>query len=53
VSAEVEQVRAELARARGAQPGAAIDQARAFIEQAVAIDPRRARTQKVRAELTR
>jgi hypothetical protein len=50
VSAEVEQVRAELARARG---GKLIERAREFIEQAAAIDPKRVRTQKVRAELTR
>jgi hypothetical protein len=53
VSAEVEQVRAEAARARGSAPDAAITAARSFIEHAVAIDPRRVEAVKIQGALGR
>jgi tetratricopeptide (TPR) repeat protein len=52
-SAEVEQLRAEAARARGSAPGAAVASGLAFIATAMAIDPRLVRTRKVRDELAR
>jgi serine/threonine-protein kinase len=52
-SAEVEQLRAQAARARGSAPNAAITRGRAFIERAMAIDPRLVRTRELRDELAR
>jgi predicted Ser/Thr protein kinase len=52
-SAEVEQLRAAAARSHRAAPAAAIARGLAFIEQAIKIDPRLVRAQRVRDELAR
>jgi len=53
VSAEVEQVRAEAARARRSAPDPAISAARAFIERALAIDPRLVEAVEIQSALRR
>jgi hypothetical protein len=53
VSAEVEQLRAEAARAHGARPDAAILRGLAFISHAMSLDPRLVHALKVRDELAR
>jgi len=53
VSAEVEQMRAEVARAKRLRPDADIAAARAFTSRALGIDPRLVRALKLRDELLR
>jgi tetratricopeptide (TPR) repeat protein/predicted Ser/Thr protein kinase len=53
VSAEVEQLRAEAARAHGSRPDAAILRGLAFISHAMSLDPRLVHALKVRDELAR